>query len=239
LSKGADSSGLKQRYPVENQNVPTQEKNQLVEENSRLTNEFKVKNGTLIQENKKQFDKKQQELDQYQNEWIEKVEALRKENLALEKQNLALEKQNLELEKQRNNAIKERDEAIAAVDVIQKNETKKMKEPSLQDRVKEIEQLKLQQQTKVVDSSSREFRNLLVDIDLELTAEEWKKMSHRFQIPKNKLPDSAFNFFWWLMETNEISSVNLSLLETLLIQHHRPQLVEQFITPYRLRNANK
>jgi len=91
----------------------------------------------------------------------------------------------------------------------------------------------------VVNSSSREFRDLLVDIAQELTLEEWKNMPHRFDIPKNKLPDSAFNFFWWLVETKEISSVDLILLEKLLNQHHRPQLVERFITPYRLRNANK
>jgi len=189
-----------------------------VEKNSRLTNEFKVKRETLIQENNKQPDEKQQE-------WIQKEEALRKENLALKKQ--------------RNEALKQRDEAIAAsVDAIQNVQAKKLNE-SLQEIRQEIEKLKAQQQIKVVDSPSREFRELLVDITQELTDKEWNDMSNRFHIPKNKLPNSAFNFFWRLKETKEISSVDLSLLEKLLNRHERADLVEQFITPYRLRNANK
>jgi len=151
---------------------------------------------------------------------------------------LALEEQRDEVIKQRDDVIKQRD-AIAAKQetVIQKMQTNTLNETTIQDLVnKKIEQLP---QTKVVNSSSREFRDLLVDIAQELTLEEWKNMSHRFDMPKNKLPDSAFNFFWWLVETKEISSVDLILLEKLLNQHHRPQLVERFITPYRLRNANK
>jgi len=231
LSKGASPSGLKNKYSV-NEMVPTfttKEKNQVVEESSILTNQLKVKYETLIQENQKQYDKKQQEWNQYQNEmiqkqneWIQKEAALRKEILVLEKQ---------------------RDEARAALVeheiIIQNMQANKRKE-SLQENIKlqlEIEQLKLQQ-NKMHDSSARELRDLLVNISQEVTEAEWKNMSYRFSIPKNKQPDSAFNFFWWLVETKEISSTDLSLLQNLLIQHDRPRLVEQFITPFRLRNAN-
>jgi len=225
LGKGADSSGLRARYSVEIKKVLTTEKNQVVGENSSLINELKVKYETLIQEKK--------EWNQSQSEWKQKEVAWKGEIFALELQrNEAI--------KQRDEVIKQRDEAIAASAELRKREAtiQKMQTNMLNETTK-IERLQLQQQTKVVSSSSEEFRELLMDIALELTPEEWKNMSHRFDIPKNKLPDSAFNFFWWLMETKEISLVDLSRLEKLLNQHHRPQLVDRFITPYRLRNANK
>jgi len=229
LGKGADSSGLLARYSVEIKKVLTTEKNQVVGENSSLINELKVKYETLIQEKK--------EWNQSQSEWKQKEVAWKGEIFALELQRNEAIKQRDEVIKQRDEVIKQRDEAIAASAelqaIIQKMQTNMLNETT------KIERLQLQQQTKVVSSSSEEFRELLMDIALELTPEEWKNMSHRFDIPKNKLPDSAFNFFWWLMETKKISFVDLSRLEKLLNQHHRPQLVDRFITPYRLRNANK
>jgi len=255
LFKGADPSGLKKRYPVDNQNV--QKTNQV---NSSQTIELKVKDETLIRENKKDW-------DQSQNEWI-KEEVWKKENLALEQQRNEAIKQRDEAIKQRDEAIKQkgeaieqkgeaikqkgeaikrRDEAIKQRDaasakyeaVIQKMQTtNSLNETTIQDLVKKIEQLQVQQ-TKVASSSSLEFRELLVDIAEELTEKEWKSMHQRFEIPKNMLPDSAINFFRWLVDTKEISSVDLSRREKLLNQHHRPQVVERFIIPYRLRNANK
>jgi hypothetical protein len=62
------------------------------------------------------------------------------------------------------------------------------------------------------------FRVFLVEISEELTEKEWRSCANRFEIPKTKREsfEQAFDFFWWLYETQAISPGNLLLLKELL-----------------------
>jgi len=150
--------------------------------------------------------------DKKQQEWIQNEAILRKQILALEKQ-------------------RKEDAQESA------NQTKKLKDAmkEIAKLQKEMEQLKFQQ-TEREDSAHPEFRELLVNIAQELTTDEWRNMCYRFSIPGNR-PDCAMNLFWWLVETAKITPVDLNLLEELLTKHNRQRLVQQFINPYRLKNA--
>jgi len=251
VSIGANSSQLKKKYHVtlwsEIQNIPSNESNE-------------------IEENKKQYDKTQQEWVQKELAFRNEISALEKQrkeaidsaaretavltkklNESL-KENVKLQEEIDEYNELRKGIQKETLKQMVALE-IQRREDVSLAQANKQNESKQgidqlqkhdrIEELKLHEQTKIFDSSILEFRGLLVNIAQELTAEEWKNMCHRYPIPKNKQPDSAFRFFWWLVETNLINSVNVNVLEALLIQHHRQDLVQQFIYSYRSKNGNK
>jgi len=178
----------------------------------------------------KEWIQKEKEWIQKEKEWIQKEKSwIQKEN-DWKKQKLSLEQAVANQTKKLNEFVREPVAATqAAIQKLQLNE-------SLQENVKpqqEIEPLNLQQ-TKILE---REFRMLLVSIGTQLTNDEWKSMSFTFDIPKNQQHDCAFKFFWWLVETNEISSFNLNPLVDLLLLFHRNDLVERFITPYLLKNV--
>jgi len=162
------------------------------------------------------------------NEWKVKYESLVEEN---KKQNDKMQQESKQIEELRKEILELRKDAAEE----SANQTKKLNEEVVKLQ-KENSKLKLD---KLQQMEIKNFRDLLVNIAQQLTPDEWRNMSYRFNIPGEKQPDCAFNFFWWLVETTQISSVDLNLLEDLLIQHQRHLLVKQFIEPYRLKNANK
>jgi len=155
------------------------------------------------------------------------IEENKKQNEKIQQKSIQIEELSKELKKQRNEAIASAEESANKLNESQQEVVKLQKENS---KLK----LEIRQQTEI-----KNFRDLLVDIAQQLTSEEWKSMSNRFNIPREKQPDSAFNFFWWLVETTQISSVDLRLLEDTLIKHQKHLLVKQLIEPYREMNTNK
>jgi len=151
-------------------------------------------------------------LKQKEKEWIRKENNWIEEEVAFRREIVALEKQ--------------RKEGNSSDPANKKKQTKKKE--SMQPNVKDQQEI----------DSEQEFRVLvlLANIARELTKVEWENMSY---IPKESHPDSAIKMFRWLEETSKISIVDLKLLEELLIQHDRPDLVNKFISPYQLWNAKK
>jgi hypothetical protein len=71
------------------------------------------------------------------------------------------------------------------------------------------------------------FRVFLVEMSNALTEKEWRSCANRFPIPKSTRAsfEEAFDFFWWLYESQAISPGNLILLKKLFNSTKRIDLV--------------
>ncbi|XP_006820758.1 uncharacterized protein LOC102804713 [Saccoglossus kowalevskii] len=90
-----------------------------------------------------------------------------------------------------------------------------------------------------LDSREAEFKKMLFDLAKEIGVDDLKSLKHLCGnvyglIPKGDLEkrEQANGVFQYLCEDNKISSDNTELLERLLTQIPRKDLVEKFIRPY-------